>query len=162
MRLIVLISIFLFRFINCPAQVFDLGSGNPNNMNPINWTYSVEKQNDSIHNLIFTAAIEPGWHLYSQQEVEAGGPLPTKFTFIPSEVYTLKGVTQEPEGTALYDSVFQMKIKYFSGHATFVQPIKVVSMEKREIEAEVFFMMCDDEECRAPETTKFKIFLNGA
>jgi len=34
--------------------------------NPVTWDTSVEKINESEFNLLITAGIEEGWHLYSQ------------------------------------------------------------------------------------------------
>ncbi len=157
------LSAFLFFFLSAfslSAQVFDQNQSNI--QNPVTWEASVEKQNDSVYHLIFDAFLEPGWHLYSQEEVEDGGPLPTEFSYNDSPSgFVLLGDTEEPDGTALYDPVFQMDIKYFEDEVRFIQPIKVVSSELPLIKAEVFFMVCDEEQCLAPETVPFNISLES-
>ena len=156
------LAILLFFISTCvvQAQIFEQESSSI--QDPITWKASVEKQNDSIYHLVFDAFLEPGWHLYSQEEVEDGGPLPTEFSFNnSSETYELLGPTREPEGTALYDPVFQMDIKYFEDEVRFVQPVKKTSAEDLQIQAEVFFMVCDDERCLAPETIPFTISLGS-
>jgi thiol:disulfide interchange protein DsbD len=35
--------------------------------NPITWTYSQKQLSDSTTELLFTATLEDGWHLYSQK-----------------------------------------------------------------------------------------------
>lgn len=147
-----------FPFLIISAQSFPGQSGI---IDPIEWKATVEQQNDSIYHLIFQAEIERGWHLYSQNEVQEGGPIPTAFSFVPSDNYQLIGKTKEPHGTALFDPVFQMEIKYFNNQATFVQPIKLTSPEKPEIEVEVYFMVCDDTRCLPPQTIPFKISLGS-
>lgn len=158
MRPLITILLSLLTVFTASAQIFTQEASNI--QNPIEWESSVEKQNDSIYHLIFDAFLEPGWHLYSQEEVEEGGPLPTEFSFhVSPENYELLGETREPDGVALYDPVFDMDIKYFEGEVRFVQAIKVLSQETPEIQAEVFFMVCDEEQCLAPETVPFAISL---
>lgn len=129
-------------------------------IDPIEWTASVEQQNDSIFDLVFKAELEPGWHLYSQEEVGSEGPLPTVFSFEESGTsFELVGKTTEPEGIALFDPVFQMDIKYFEEEATFVQRVKVPAGAQPNIAAEVYYMVCDEEQCLAPERVPFTLSL---
>lgn len=160
MRIFVLFFLFLSAGFTGNAQVFNQEDSGIKN--PITWKASIEQENDSIYKLIFQADLEPGWHLYSQDEVEAGGPLPTEFSFnSDSGKYKLIGETSEPAGTALFDPVFEMDIKYFEDKATFIQKIKVSSTEASVVEAEVFFMVCNDEQCLAPETVPFSLSLES-
>ncbi|GAB2771103.1 protein-disulfide reductase DsbD family protein [Salinimicrobium soli] len=154
------IYLFLILGFSATAQIFDNQSTDI--QQPITWEASVEKENDSIYNLTFKAELEEGWHLYSQEEVEEGGPLPTEFSFNASEAgYELLGETTEPDGTDLFDPVFEMDIKYFEEQAVFVQKIKVPAGTNPEVKAEVFFMVCDDEQCLAPETVPFTLSLSS-
>ena len=156
MRKIIPLFFLFFSFISLTAQNF--GQPPSGILDPIEWEATVEKQNDSLYHLVFTATMEAGWHLYSQEEVEEGGPIPTEFSFnFPQGSYELVGETREPDGVALFDPVFQMDIKYFNDEAIFVQPIKVLSDGSEIIEAEVYFMVCDDEQCLAPETVAFSL-----
>ena len=156
MRKIIPLFFLFFSFMAVTAQNF--GQPPSGILDPIEWEATVEKQDDSLYHLIFTATMEPGWHLYSQEEVEEGGPIPTEFTYeFPEGSYELVGNTQEPDGTALFDPVFQMDIKYFEDEVTFVQPVKVLSDSIQIIEAEVYFMVCDDQQCLAPETVAFSL-----
>lgn len=142
------------------AQIFDPSFSAGGIIDPIDWEASVEKQNDSVYHLVFKASLDQGWHLYSQQEVEDGGPLRTEFSFNASpQTYELIGETQEPPVEAQYDPVFQMEVKFFKEEVTFVQPIKVLSDDLTQVESEVFFNVCDDERCLAPETVPFTLSL---
>lgn len=160
MRIIVAFLFFIISFFNARAQVFDQSGQSSNIQNPVEWEALVEKQNDSVYHLIFKAEMEEGWHLYSQEEVGEGGPLPTEFSFNDSpESYQLLGKTTEPDGTALFDPVFQMDIKYFEEEVSFIQPIQVLTSGLPGIQAEVFFMVCNEELCLAPETVPFTLSL---
>ncbi|MDY0780316.1 protein-disulfide reductase DsbD family protein [Tenacibaculum sp. IB213877] len=127
------------------SQVFD----------PVTWKTGVEKISETEYNLITTATIDRGWHLYAQK-VPKGGPRPTVFTFKPNENYELVGETTEDIGITEDDKTFKMRIKYFAGKATFKQKIKLLN-EKATIDAEVEFMVCDDVRCLPPrvETLSF-------
>ncbi len=158
MRFLIFSFLFLTSVLTVNAQVF--GQQDSEILNPVEWTAEVEQKNDSIYDLIFTAKMESGWHLYSQEEVAAGGPLPTEFSFNTEEAnYELVDETREPDGVALFDPVFEMDIKYFEDEVEFVQTIKVKPEALPTVEASVFFMVCDEEQCLAPETVPFTLSL---
>ena len=146
--------IILLTFVlstNVFSQIYD----------PVKWSTSVEKISDIEYNLIATATIESGWHLYSQV-VPEGGPIPTTFTFIDSKHYELVNKTQEEEGHEVDDSVFEMRIKFFENKAEFKQRVIVLN-DINTIDAEVEFMVCDDEKCLPPNNIDlaFKIASNA-
>lgn len=118
--------------------------------NPVKWSTSTEKVNDSDFELVLTADIESGWHLYSQK-VPEGGPIPTtiSFTEVP-ESFQLLGFSEEGEGHEEYDNVFEMDIKYFETRAVFKQRVRVLTDEKTSVVGVVEFMVCDDANCLAP------------
>ncbi|SDL08267.1 thiol:disulfide interchange protein DsbD [Salinimicrobium catena] len=158
MRFLLLSFLFLTSVLTANAQLFDQQDSKI--LNPVKWTAEVEQRNDSIYDLVFTAKMESGWHLYSQEEVAAGGPLPTEFNFNAEEGnYELIGETREPDGVALFDPVFEMNIKYFEDEVEFGQTIKVKPEALPTVEASVFFMVCDEEQCLAPETVPFTLSL---
>jgi len=117
-------------------------------INPIKWKTNVEKISDTEYNLITTATIDEGWHLYSQ-DVPPRGPRPTIFTFKPNANYQLIGTTSEDVGITEDDKTFKMRIKYFAKKATFKQKIKLLS-KSATINADVEFMVCDDVRCLPP------------
>ncbi len=158
MRLLLFLAFFGLSFFTASGQIFDNENfGSAEIENPIQWEASLEQENDSIYQLIFTASLEPGWHLYSQKEAEIDiAPIPTEFTYNNFEQgYELIGETEEPDAEPVYDQVFEADITYFEGEATFVQKIKVLEPENLEIIAEVFFSVCDDAKCLPPETERF-------
>ena len=155
---IFLFCVLTFSALNVSAQI----SGQQKIENPVTWTASVEKQNDSIFTLVFEAYLESGWHFYSQEEPEEGGPLPTEFSYNAREAgYELVGSTLELEGVTAYDPVFEMDIKYFKDHAVFVQTIRVSPGANPPVKAEVFFQACDKDKCLAPEIVPFTLSLKS-
>ncbi|MHA7944626.1 protein-disulfide reductase DsbD family protein [Formosa sp. 3Alg 14/1] len=147
-NILLVLALLTFSFVN--SQVLD----------PVKWTTSVEKISDTEYNLIATANIDAGWHLYSQV-VPEGGPIATTFIYDNSEEnFTLNGNTLEGEGHMVQDPVFEMEIKYFDGEAKFIQNIKVTKATST-INGFVEFMVCDDTRCLPPTEIDLEFQLNG-
>jgi thiol:disulfide interchange protein len=159
MKYYISLIFFVAAYFSIHAQVFTSSANQSQIADPIEWDARLEKQNDSIYTLIFQAKLDKGWHLYSQ-DVDEDGPIPTTFTYNDSpETYELIGPTEEPDVPAIYDEVFQMDIKFFKNEATFTQQIKVFDPNAI-IEAEVEFMVCDDEQCLPPDVAPFQFSVN--
>ncbi len=133
-------------------------------LDPIKWKANVEKETEDVYILSFQATLDKGWHLYSQNEAETDeiAPTPTEFSFdATAETYQLIGETLEPKGIEKYDNIFEMNVKYFEDKVTFSQKIKLINSTLKSVKAEVFFSVCDDEKCLAPEVIEFDLSLTG-
>ena len=128
------------------AKIFD----------PVNWSYSSEKINDKEFDLLITAKIEKGWHLYSQF-IEEGGPIPTSFKFNPSAAYKLIGkVTESPKPVTAFDKNFNMQIAWHKDQVVFKQRISL-NKPVTAITGVLEFMVCDDQRCLPPAEVEFEI-----
>jgi thiol:disulfide interchange protein DsbD len=127
-------------------------------MNPVKWTYTVVQTNPSTAELVFTAKIDKGWHLYSQY-MDEGGPIVTSFVFTAGKTYKLDGKTIEPKPKAEYDEMFKMTVKYFANQAVFKQKIKVLSNKDFSIKGSFEYMVCNDGSCIpfSDNTFEFKV-----
>ena len=129
--------------------------------NPVKWSTSTEKVNESDFDLVLAADIEPGWHLYSQR-VPEGGPIPTTISFTEDpESFQLLGSPEEGEGHEEFDNVFEMDIKYFETRAVFKQRIRVLTDEKTSVAGVVEFMVCDDANCLPPTEVDISFEVQG-
>ena len=147
--LLLLISIFL---INVSfAQVLE----------PVKWKMDSRVSGDNEVELIFSATIDDGWHLYSQF-IEEGGPIATSFGFDESDKFELLGKTAEPEPIKYYDESFKMDLAYFGHEAVFTQKIKLLTDEKVTITGYLEFMCCDDEKCLPPDDEEFEFVFNNS
>lgn len=149
--LITLIAIFSVALVR--AQEF---------LDPVKWDVSIEQTEGNNYNIIMTATIDKGWHLYSQTQFgdEYEGPIRTEFTFNNTETtYRLLGTTQEPETAPIYDPVFELNVIYFEEQVTFVQAIEVLDPVGLKIVAEVYYSVCDDEKCLPPDAKSFELDL---
>ncbi|NQV01731.1 MAG: thioredoxin family protein [Bacteroidia bacterium] len=129
-------------------------------LEPVKWSFKTERTNQEEATLLLIAKIDKGWHLYSQN-LPPGGPLPTVFTFIESENYTLIGETSEPEGVEEYDPNFEMDLKFFDGIVVFKQKIKILTSKTFTITGELEFMCCDDKRCLPPTGVDIEFSLDA-
>lgn len=128
---------------------------------PIKWTVAADKISATEYELTATAAIQKGWHLYSQT-VAPDGPEPTKFTFESNKNYLKKGNTQEEKGRVVNDKIFNMQIKYFENKAVFKQRVLIKSKAPFKIKAVVEFMSCDDTRCLPPSEQELFFSINDS
>src|SRR5688572_8277780 len=129
-------------------------------LQPVKWNFTKEMKGTDQVELIFTANIDKGWHLYSQF-IPDGGPIKTSFTFEPNESYQLIGNVAEGTPVEYYDKSFDMQLKYFGEKAVFRQKIKILKNESFTIKGGVEFMVCDDEKCLPPELVEYSFAFQG-
>ena len=154
MNRIILVALMFFSGLLC-AQTQDF-------LDPVSWEVTIQQEKDDNYNIIMQATIDDGWHLYSQKQFgeEFEGPIPTEFSYNNSpETFSLLGPTQEPDVTPIYDQVFELEVIYFEDKAVFIQPIKVIDPDGLSVEVEIFYSVCDDVKCLAPETKTFSVDL---
>ncbi|WP_034041708.1 protein-disulfide reductase DsbD family protein [Wocania ichthyoenteri] len=130
-------------------------------LEPVEWSTSVEKVSETEYELIATAKIDKGWHLYSQN-VPEGGPIPTTFAFQDNQDYELIQTVLEEEGHTINDPVFNMRIKFFENKVVFKQRIKVLNNELSLVKGEVEFMVCDDTRCLPPTYADLVFNINSS
>ena len=124
---------------------FNLGSSQI--LDPVSWEFETKKASEEEYYIIFKANIDDTWAVYSQF-VEEGGPLPTIFNFEESNDYQLIDSVVESDDNKVtkHDNVFDMEVSKFYNQATFTQRIKVIG-NQFEINGNVEYMTCDDEQC---------------
>lgn len=137
---------------------FNFQGQNSGILEPVQWTSTIKKLSANQYQAEFTATIDESWHLYSQEE--ADGPPSTEFLFTNVEGnFKLIGKTTEPVVVPVYDKVFRVDVKYFSDEVTFTQKFETLS-DAEAFEAEVYYMVCDDEQCVKGDQV-FKMSLTG-
>ena len=105
--------------------------------------------------VVFTAAIDKGWHVYST-DLGDGGPISATFNvekiFGAEVVGKLKPVGKE---ISTFDKLFEMKVRYFENTAQFVQKLKLTG-GAYQIEGYLEYGACNDENCLPPTQVPFK------
>lgn len=130
-------------------------------LEPVKWTFDSKQDGNEVQ-LIFTASIEDGWHLYDTY-LPDGGPIPTSINYEDTTQFDLVGDLQKnPEPTEQFDKTFQMDLRYFSNQVELIQTIRLKTDDPVVIEGYVEFMCCDDEMCLPPAEADFSFAFNGA
>jgi len=129
-------------------------------LEPVAWSFRSEEKGDNKFEIVMTATIDKGWHLYAM-DLEEGGPIATSFTFEPVTGYTIDGKPYEvtkPE--VKYDNSFGMNIGMHSNNAEFRQKITLTGASAK-VAGFVTFMSCDDKQCLPPRDVEFSLDLKG-
>lgn len=151
---------FASLFPRASAQsIFDQNK-NSGILEPVKWSWRKEAVEGNAYRLIFEAAIDSGWYLYSQH---IGGteedirPVPTSFTFEKNPSVAFVGTVEETGTHAIEknDPLFDgIRVKKFSGKAIFTQLIRSDN-PAAVIKGSLEYMTCDDEKCLPPQTVDF-------
>ena len=110
---------------------------------------------DTEAEVVFTATIDKGWHVYST-DLGDGGPISATFNVDNKSGVELVGKLK-PVGkeVATFDKLFEMKVRYFENTAKFVQKVKFTGGAYA-IEGYLEYGACDDESCLPPTQVPFK------
>ncbi len=130
-------------------------------LQPVKWSFSSKKISDTEAEIIFTAKMDKGWHLYSQ-DIPPDGPIATSFEMTKSNDYQKVGKVSEPKPIVENDPNFDMVLKFFATKAVFKQKIKLLTNKPFVIKGLVNFMCCNDVSCLPPNDVPFSINVEGA
>lgn len=139
MKKTLLFVLFLASAISALAQMVD----------PVRFTTSLNMLKGNEAEIVFSATIDEGWHLYS---TELGSDGPISATFVANKmdgaetVGKLKPVGKEIEK---YDNMFGMNLRFFENSAKFVQKIRFTKAEY-DIDCYLEYGACNDEMCMPP------------
>ena len=130
------------------------------NSGKVNWTYSAKKIAANKYEIILSAAIQRGWHLYSQKQSEDAIALPTEIRFVNNPLVVKQGAVQERgKLIATFDKATNSNSRFYSDKVDFVQTVTLKANVKTTVSGEVEFMVCDDKQCLPPERVKFSVKL---
>ena len=130
-------------------------------MDPVKWTFQVKGLNENESELVFTAQLDEGWHLYSQH-TDPNGPFGISFQFTPSKDYALKGKVSEPKPHEEFDKDFNCTVRSFSGRVVFRQKIERLSAKDFKVKGTYSYQLCNNGSCIAPEDRDFTFNVKGA
>ncbi len=127
--------------------------------NPVAWDFRYEKTGDNQYELVFTATVEEGSHIYSM-DIPEGGPIPTTVRIDSTSSFKVEGKAYEvtkPE--EVLDEAFGMKIKTFSNSAEFRQKITALKPSFT-VTGAVNYMACNNVTCSPPQDVEFEISIS--
>ena len=122
---------------------------------PVKFKTELTPLSDTEAEVVFTATIDKGWHVYST-DLGDGGPIAATFNVDNKSGVELVGKLK-PVGkeVSTFDKLFEMKVRYFENTAKFVQKVKLTGGAYA-IEGYLEYGACDDESCLPPTEVPFK------
>jgi hypothetical protein len=129
-------------------------------LNPVSWSYSVQKLSDKKYELRITATIQSGWHLYSQVQPQDAVAEPTSFLFNKNPLLSLEGkIKEEGKLEKFHDAKLDISANQYSSKVDFVQEVKLKANAKTNVSGSLRFQTCNDEKCLPPKTVTFSVAL---
>ena len=122
---------------------------------PVKFKTELTALSDTEAEVVFTATMDKGCHVYST-DLGDGGPISATFNVDNKSGVELVGKLK-PVGkeVATFDKLFEMKVRYFENTAKFVQKVKFTGGAYA-IEGYLEYGACDDESCLPPTQVPFK------
>ena len=121
---------------------------------PVQFKSEWQSLSETEAQIVFTADIDAGWHVYST-DLGDGGPISATFNTDKMEGLELDGKLM-PQGKEVenFDKLFDMKVRYFENKATFVQKLEITG-ETYYIEGFLEYGACNNENCLPPTAVPF-------
>ena len=105
--------------------------------------------------IVFTATIDPGWHVYSC-DLGQEGPIEATFNMVKADgVEPVGKLKAKGNVVTKFDEMFGMELKYFENAATFIQKVKFTKPTYT-IECYLEYGACNDKSCMPPTQVELK------
>ena len=121
---------------------------------PVHFRSELKMLQGNEAEIVFTATIDPGWHVYSTDITDDG---PTKATFHADRLEGAELVgALKPRGQVKeqFDEMFGTNLRFFENQGAFVQKIRFTKPQY-DISAYLEYGACNDEMCMPPTTVEF-------
>lgn len=123
-------------------------------LNPAHWNFNAKELSANEVELQFQLKLDEGWHIYSQKS-DPNGPIPSEYTFEDNANYKRVGGVAEPKSHDEFDEIFKCTVRSFSGKVTFRQKIKRNTDKAFEVKGSMYYQLCNDGSCIAPDDVPF-------
>ena len=128
--------------------------------NPVHFSVQQKQVSPTEVEVVFTAKIDQGWHVYSTN-LPADGPTSASLHVDKAEGVTPVGkLTPRGKELNVYDKTFEMKLRYFENSVGFVQRYKITA-KTYSIKGYLEYGACNDEMCLPPTQVEFNFKGNG-
>ena len=124
-------------------------------VNPVHFSSQLKTLKGGEGEIIFSATIDDGWHVYST-DMGDDGPISASFNVVKMEgVETVGKLKPRGEVMKQFDKMFGMELRYFEKKAQFVQRVRF-TQQKYTIDCYLEYGACNDEMCLPPTEVAFK------
>ena len=124
-------------------------------MDPVHFTSQLKMLEGGEAEIIFSATVDPGWHVYST-DLGNDGPISATFNTVKMEGVETVGKLR-PRGNVVkqYDKMFDMELRFFERKAMFVQKVRFTKPQYT-IDCYLEYGACNDEMCMPPSQVELK------
>jgi len=124
-------------------------------VDPVHFTSQLKMLEGDEAEIIFSATVDPGWHVYST-DMGNDGPISATFNAVKMDGVETVGKLK-PRGNVVkqFDKMFDMELRFFEHKATFVQKIRFTKPQYT-IECFLEYGACNDEMCMPPSQVELK------
>lgn len=124
-------------------------------MDPVHFSSELKMLSGDQAEIIFSATIDDGWHVYST-DLGNDGPIQATFNKVKMEGAETVGKLM-PRGNEVkqFDKMFNMELRFFEKKAMFVQKIRFTKPEY-DIDCYLEYGTCSDEMCLPPSEVSLK------
>jgi len=133
-------------------------------LEPVKWSFSFDKINETEYVLFFDAQIENGWHVNAsvQQASNDASMLSPEIVFNSTESVAYSNFTNEiGEMEVITQSIGSKTVNVYANRVTYnIIAIKKNRTQIAKISGYVSFMACDDKRCLSPQKVPFEFNLN--
>ncbi|UBM60712.1 thioredoxin family protein [Marinilongibacter aquaticus] len=134
-------------------------------LKPASWVFKPAKAEVKVGEMVelqFTASIQKGWYLYSNDFDENLGPILTTVEFEPNDSYALVGGLTPLHPKKKYDEIWEGEVSIFKEKGEFVQKVKILKADPV-IKGAIDFQTCqEDGQCiNGNEKFVFVVKTNG-
>ena len=118
-------------------------------VNPVHFTSQLKTGKGAEAEIVFSATIDAGWHVYSTN-LGQDGPIEASFGVVKMEGAEPVGrLTPRGKEIKKYDELFGMELRYFEQQVTFVQKIRFTKPQYT-IDCYLEYGACNDQSCLPP------------
>ncbi len=124
-------------------------------MDPVHFSSQLKMLKDGEGEIVFSATIDDGWHVYST-DLGNNGPVSATFTAVKMEgVETVGRLKARGNEVKQFDKLFDMELRFFERQATFVQRVRFIRPQYS-IDCYLEYGACNDEMCLPPTQVEFR------
>ena len=141
-------------FVSLLAVIFSI-SVRGQMMDPVHFSSQLKTLEGNKGEIVFSATIDNGWHVYST-DLGNDGPVSATFTAVKMDGVEMVGKLK-PRGHVVkqFDKMFDMELRFFEHKAEFVQQVRFTKPQYT-IECYLEYGACNDEMCMPPTQVDFK------
>ena len=122
---------------------------------PVHFTSQLKELKGGEAELIFSATIDPGWHVYSTG-LGSDGPISASFHADKMDGMETVGKLQaRGKEIKQFDKLFEMELRFFEQAVTFVQKVRFTKPDY-DIDCYLEYGACNDEACLPPTEVALK------